>query len=337
METIGKPVREWHGVTRQIFETEVVPMGEPAVLRGLVADWPATIAGSRTGRELVAYLASHDSGAPLSTYVGAPTIAGRFFYREDMNGFNFDRGTAPFRAVADMLLGDLATGAGPAIYSGAASAVEHFPTFAADNPMPLLDPTATPRLWIGNAVTVSTHYDTADNIACVAAGHRHFTLFPPAQVANLYVGPLENTISGQPVSMVDPLAPDLERFPRYALAVETARSAVLAPGDAIYVPTMWWHHVRSTERLNLLVNYWWSPPNDASAFEALIYAMLAVRNRPAVERQNWRAFFDHYVFDADAADAEHLPEHARGILGPSSPERTALMREFLQRGLGRRS
>nr|WP_307090063.1 cupin-like domain-containing protein [Sphingomonas faeni] len=145
-------------------------------------------------------------------YVGAPTIAGRFLYREDMNGFNFDRWTAPFRAVANMLLGDLATGAGPAIYSGAASAAEHVPTFAADNPMPLLDPTATPRLWIGNAVTVSTHYDTADNIACVAAGHRRFTLFPSEQVANLYVGPLENTISGQPVSMVDRWRPTWTAF-----------------------------------------------------------------------------------------------------------------------------
>jgi hypothetical protein len=35
MEMIGKPVREWHDVTRQTFQTEIVPMGEPAVLRGL--------------------------------------------------------------------------------------------------------------------------------------------------------------------------------------------------------------------------------------------------------------------------------------------------------------
>jgi hypothetical protein len=337
MEKTGKPVREWQNVTQEMFETVIVPRGEPAVLRGLIADWPATSATRRSAHSLVDYLARHDSGTPLSTYVGAPAISGRFFYRDDMEGFNFDRGTAPFRAVANMLLGDLDAGTGPSIYSGAASAEHHFPTFANDNPMPLLDSTVTPRLWIGNAVTVSTHYDTADNIACVAAGNRRFTLFPPEQVANLYVGPLENTISGQPVSMVDPLAPDLNRFPRFALAAATAQSALLGPGDAIYVPTMWWHHVQSTERLNLLVNYWWSPPNDASAFEALIYAMLAIRNRPAVERRNWRAFFDHYVFDADQADAEHLPEHARGILGPSSPERTQLMREFLVRGLGRRS
>jgi hypothetical protein len=309
MEKIGNPVREWRNVTKELFDAEIVPLGQPAVLRGVVDAWPANAAGRRDPKALVAYLAEHDSGAPLSTYVGAPGIGGRFFYRDDMDGFNFDRGTAPFSAVAELLLSDLDTGTGPSIYSGAASATDHFPTFAADNPMPLLAPAVTPRLWIGNAVTVSTHYDTADNIA---------------------------TISGQPVSMVDPIAPDLVRYPRFAYAAAVAQSALLGPGDAIYVPTMWWHHVRSTERFNLLVNYWWSGPNDGSAFEALIYAMLTIRNRPHAERQNWRAFFDHYVFDADPADAEHLPKNARGILGPSSPERTTLMREFLMRGLGRK-
>jgi hypothetical protein len=333
-EMIGKPVRTWREVTRETFEREIVPLRQPAVMRGLVDAWPVVAASRRSPVVLVDYLAAHDSGAPLSTYVGAPEIAGKFFYRDDMRGFNFDRGSAPFRAVANMLLSD-PTGQGPAIYSGAAAATNHFPTFSGGNPMGLLDEDVAPRLWIGNAVTVSTHYDLADNIACVAAGNRQFTLFPPDQVGNLYVGPLENTISGQPVSMVDPLAPDLSRFPRFAEAAAHAYSAELEPGDAIYVPTMWWHHVRSTAPFNLLVNYWWSAPNDGSAFEALIHAMLSIRNRPADERAHWRAFFDHYVFDADPDDVAHLPAHARGILGPSSPERTAMMREFLLRGLAR--
>jgi hypothetical protein len=335
MDTIGKPVREWHNVTRETFEREIVPGGQPALMRDLVADWPAAAAARRSARSLADYLGAHDSGAPLSTYVGAPQIGGRFFYREDLRGFNFDRGTAPFRAVADMLLND-PSGTGLSIYSGAAAATNHFPTFARDNPMALLDPAIAPRLWIGNAVAVSTHYDLADNIACVVAGSRRFTMFPPEQVANLYVGPLEHTISGQPVSMVDPAAPDLERFPRFAEAAAHALTAELGPGDALYVPTMWWHHVRSSEPFNLLVNYWWSPPNDGSAFEALIHAMLTIRNRPPRERASWQAFFNHYVFEADPADAAHLPPHALGVLGPSSPERTALMREFLIRGLERR-
>ena len=201
--------------------------------------------------------------------------------------------------------------------------------------MPLLDG-VPPRLWIGNAVTISTHYDVADNIACVVAGRRRFTLFPPEQVGNLYVGPLEHTISGQPVSMVDLDAPDHDRFPRFAEAQAAALVADLEPGDAIYVPTLWWHHVRSAERFNLLVNYWWSGERDGSAFECLMHGLLAIRDLPEAERESWRAFFDHFVFRPPADAVEHLPVEARGVLGPRSPARASLIREFLVRALTRR-
>jgi len=335
--SIGPAVREWRDVDRVRFETEIVPSGEPAVLRGLVAHWPAVAAGRESPHALARYLDAAGSDKPLPTYVGSPAIGGRFFYRDDMRGLNFDQGSAPLRNVLSQLLADLPEGKGPAIYSGAAAAADHFPRFPAENPMPLIDAAVMPRLWVGNAVTISTHYDVANNIACVAAGNRRFTLFPPEQVANLYVGPLENTISGQPVSMVDPLAPDLARFPRLEQALATMRSVDLAPGDAIYVPSLWWHHVQSTDRFNLLVNYWWSEPSDGSAFECLIHGLLAIRDLPPRERDAWRAFFDHFVFEHDEETVAHLPEHARGILGARTPARAGLIREFLMRGLTRRS
>ena len=328
-------VPEWHGVTRAIFEEEIRPAGKPAVLRGIVADWPATQAARQSDEALVAHVAQFDAGRPLSTYVGAPAIKGRFFYRDNLRDFNFDRGEAPFRAVADKLLRERTVAEGPAVYTGAAAADAFFPGFAWANPLPLLDG-VTPRLWIGNAVTVSTHYDVADNIACVVAGRRRFTLFPPAEVGNLYVGPLEHTISGQPVSMVDLDAPDFARFPRFAQALETAQVAELEPGDAIYVPTLWWHHVRSSDRFNLLVNYWWSEERDGSAFECLIHGLLAIRDLPASEREAWRAFFDHFVFRPPKDAMAHLPVEARGVLGPRSAARSGLIREFLLRGLTRR-
>src|SRR3546814_4100254 len=75
-------------------------------------------------------------------------------------------------------------------------------------------PDAVPRVWIGNATHVSTHYDVSSNLACVVAGRRRFTLFPPDQIANLYVGPLDVTMAGQPASMVDLAAPDLTQIGR---------------------------------------------------------------------------------------------------------------------------
>jgi len=44
---------------------------------------------------------------------------------------------------------------------------------------------------------------------------------------NLYPGPMEHTVAGPQVSMVDLDAPDLERYPRYAKALSTARVAEL--------------------------------------------------------------------------------------------------------------
>ena len=68
--------------------------------------------------------------------------------------------------------------------------------------MPLLDARVEPRVWIGNAVKVNTHFDLVYNIACVAGGRRRFTLFPPEQIDNLYIAPLDFTPSGAPVSLV---------------------------------------------------------------------------------------------------------------------------------------
>src|SRR3546814_19620038 len=84
-----------------------------------------------------------------------------------------------------------------------------------------------------NRIRVAPHYDLMENVACCVAGRRRFTLFPPDQLANLYPGPFELTPAGTPVSMVDPFAPDLDRYPRFAEAGTHARGATLEPGEAL--------------------------------------------------------------------------------------------------------
>jgi hypothetical protein len=331
------PLPEREAVDADIFAREIAPSYRPVVLRGQVKDWPAVAAGRAGPRALADYLVRFAGGRPLETLIGAPEIGGRFFYDESVTGLNFRRQQVPLPQLLAELVKLAESGAERphAIYANAAAAPEHLPGWQEANPLGLPQFGATPRLWIGNAAQVATHHDASPNLAVVVAGRRRFTLFPPDQIANLYIGPLDHTPAGPPTSMVDPDAPDLARYPRFAEAWPHAMAAELAPGDAIFIPSIWWHHVRALEPVNVLVNYWWNdraPP----AFAAMVHTMMAVRELPAAERAAWRGWFDHYAFGDEApAAGDHLPEPARGILGPASAERTAKIRRYLQAMLGR--
>ncbi|NTS65542.1 cupin-like domain-containing protein [Sphingomonas sp. HHU CXW] len=334
-------VEERAAVDAATFAAEIDPRATPIILRGQVAHWASVQAASGGDRAIAAYLASLGSGGrPLDVLVGGPEYRGRFFYRGDnLEGFNFHREQAPLELLLSELL-RLATvpeRERHILYANAALAPEHLPGWASANPLDLPLGGAQPRLWIGNGSQTATHYDGSTNLACVVAGQRRFTLFPPDQVGNLYVGPLDRTLAGPPASMVDPLAPDLARYPRYADALQHAMVADLGPGDALFMPAIWWHHVQAFGTLNVLCNYWWAFDPTASAFNAVVHALMAVRDRPAAEKAGWRAWFDHFVFNEDAAAAgDHLPAPARGVLGAASPERTERLRAYLLRVLQRR-
>lgn len=331
-----QPVEEIPVPDSATFEREVRPRFRPVVLRGLAAHWPLVQAAARSAQEVLDAVAAMDSGAPAEIMVAPPAERGRFFYAPDMRGFNFKRDKAPLAHLAQHLATIAGEGEPIGIYAGAAPAHIHLPRFNATHPLPLLDGMgAVARLWLGNATQVATHFDLSDNFAVVVCGHRRFTLFPPEQVENLYVGPLDVTLAGQPVSMVDPLAPDAEGFPRYAEAAPHALVADLAPGDALYIPTLWWHHVAAQDPINLMVNYWHNDVQRGGGFLAMLHAMLAVRDLPPPQRAAWRSWFDHFVFADEAPQAAaHLPPQAQGVAGPPSPERDEMIRRFVLRVLG---
>lgn len=318
------------------FEREVRPRFRPVVLRGIAADWPLVQAAARSPQAVLDQVVAMDSGAPADIMIAPPGEHGRFFYAPDMRGFNFRRDKAPLARLAQHLAAIAGEAQPIGIYAGAAAAATHVPRFTATHPLPLVDDMgATARLWLGNATQVATHFDLSDNFAVVVCGHRRFTLFPPEQVANLYVGPLDVTLAGQPVSMVDPLDPDTGRFPRYAEAEPHGLVADLAPGDALYIPTLWWHHVAAQDPVNLMVNYWHNDAQRGGGFLAMLHALLAVRDLPLAQRQAWHAWFDHFVFGAQAAQAAaHLPAHAQSVTGPASPERDEMIRRFVLKVLG---
>lgn len=324
------PITEWSKVSREVFETEILPAQRPAVLRGLVEDWPLVRDSQGMAAALHERLGQHAAEGSVKVMVAPSATRGWMHYNDDLSGFNFERREIRFRDLLAYLLAHAAR-PGAAVAMQSVLAEDIVPGFENDHRLDLVDATVKPRLWIGNAVTVAAHYDPSENIACVLAGRRRFTLFPPEQVANLYIGPLESTPAGASISLVT--NPDDVRFPRFAAALAAAQSAELGPGDAIYIPYLWWHQVESLEPLNLLANYWWSPvPTErGDPREAFIHALVAMRTLAPPQRRAWRALFDHYVFEVGEDPAAHIPPACRGVLGDLPIETILAVRRELSR------
>jgi hypothetical protein len=325
-------IREFPTTDDALIRSQVFGSGQPAVLRGLVSKWPAV--NIRSPAALVEYLKRFGNGTPVDAVMTPPEVGGKIFYDDGMNGFNFVRNRLPIAAVAEQVLRYSAFARPPAVAAQSALIRDCVPGFTAENSLTVLDATVLPRIWLGNAITTPTHLDEWNNIGCVVSGRRRFTLFPPEQLVNLYIGPLDFAPTGAPMSLVPLHEPDFRRFPRFRDALAAAVSADLGPGDALYIPPLWWHHVESLEPFNLLVNYWWHAAAGAavgadSGFDTLIHAMLNLRTLPPATREAWRAMFNHYVFGPEAEVTDHIPEHRRGILGKLSAADAARLRAYL--------
>ena len=298
------------------FLRQVVLPCRPVILRGLVKHWPA-VQASASPAGFRAYVGRFDAGREMEAFFGAPQIAGKYYYADGLDGFNFERRQMRLSAALDLMISALGQAGAPSLYAGSLPVQEYLPGFAAENPMPLLPPSIGPRIWLGHASNVSAHYDTVDNLACVVAGRRRFTLYAPELIESLYVGPIDNTMAGQPVSLAAS-SPDDTKYPRFAEIRDQAIVAELNEGDALYLPKLWWHQVEALSPFNGLVNYWWdafSTGPDAP-YTSMLLAMIAISERPLPERRAWKAWFDHYVFREQGHPLAHLPERQHGLLGP---------------------
>jgi hypothetical protein len=230
--------------------------------------------------------------------------------------------------IADELLAAADRADPPTFAAQAIEARTSVPAFLDENRIDLIGKPVSPRLWIGNRVIVSAHHDMFSNIAVVVAGRRRFTLFPPDQVANLHIGPFEFTPAGTPVSLIDFDNPDRDRFPGFDRAMASAQVADLERGDAIYIPYMWWHHVRSLDAFSMLANYWWNEATAAQPglqpVDALVHAFLAFSGLPDEQREAWAPMFAYMVFNKDAA--LHMPPDKSGIRGTLSDESKRIIR-----------
>jgi hypothetical protein len=298
---------------------ELLAGDRPYVMRGGFARWPVVQAARQSDEALARYLTGFYNGVRIGLFQLAPEARGRVFYAdESLSGFNFSRYAATLDQVLTGLLGLAETPEPPALYVGSTTVDAVLPGFLDANGVGLGNRDALVSLWLGNRTRIAAHYDLPDNLAVVAAGRRRFTVFPPEQIHNLYMGPLDPTPAGQPISLVDFAAPDFGRFPRFRQALDAGEVAELEPGDAIFIPSMWFHHIEGLAPVNLLINAWWrqTPEHVDSPLSALHLALMTLRDLPDKERRIWQHHFQHFVFGADGSTWAHIPEAARGLLGP---------------------
>ncbi|XP_036398847.1 bifunctional peptidase and (3S)-lysyl hydroxylase JMJD7 isoform X1 [Megalops cyprinoides] len=133
------------------------------------------------------------------------------------------------------------------------------------------------NFWLGEASAVtSMHKDHYENLYCVISGEKQFILIPPSdrpfipyelfQPATYHQredGTFEmvDEVYAEKVPWipVDPLRPDVERYPQYQLA-QPLHCTVRA-GEMLYLPSLWFHHVRQSHGC-IAVNFWYDMEFD---------------------------------------------------------------------------
>jgi hypothetical protein len=291
----------------------VVKASKPLILRGHIEHWPSLAAGRNSPSTLNNYLKSMDCGIPAPVMEAPASTHGRFGYNTDLREFTFSTRQRGISETLDRIERQLDRPNAPIIAIQMLPLATHLPDFVQQNPMSILGQIG-PLLWLGGRVRTQIHNDRDHNLACVIAGRRRFVLFPPEQVANLYIGPIDNP---PPLSIVDLEAPDFSRFPRFEEALALAQIAELGPGDALFMPRHWWHHVTSRDPYNAMVNYWWGTHAQGleNPYDCFLTALLALKDLSSPERTYWQAMFNAYVFQSEGNAVEHIPPELRGVLG----------------------
>ncbi|GGP45979.1 cupin [Shewanella algicola] len=298
---------------------------KPMVFKGLCRHWPLVQAGLESSDKALDYLRQFYQGYAVTAYHIAPEQQGRVFYNQQLDGFNYQAGRLDFNQLLARLQQENASANPTGIYMGSTDIHQCLPGLGEQNSLNLQPINPLTSIWLGNKTKVAAHFDFPLNLACNVVGKRTFTLFPPEQICNLYVGPMEFAPGGQDISMVDFDKPDFERFPQFQQALDTALTAELMPGDVLFIPSMWWHHVRGIDDINVLITHWWrdTPGYLGRPNNALLHSMLSLRSLPKAQRQAWKAMFDHYIFDHDDVDDSYIPDTAKGMLSKPLDELNA--------------
>lgn len=241
---------KWQSVvalTREDFTLNPLPLHPTLITDGL-ADWPAVTRWSPAQLRRVA------AGRRVQVMVSR---SGEFKFDHDWSATDpknqYVVDNVPFEKMLDWI-SDGTPGA-PKCYVPQISLPELLPELEADLRFPEVVSPESVRFWCGSAGTVAPlHWDTVNNLFAQIHGSKQFTLFAPDEMSRLY--PFPEDAKSHRLSQVDVGNPDFERCPLYRDA--TPITVTVLPGQLLFLPAFWWHHVRAVT-VSISANRWWPP------------------------------------------------------------------------------
>ncbi len=96
-----------------------------------------------------------------------------------------------------------------------------------------------------------THYDVADNVLMQVVGTKTVTLFPPHEAPRLYVQGSSSRIPADALATPAALAAS---YPAAIGPMCRRMEVTLKPGDALFIPSLWFHSVTSGPGLSVALN-----------------------------------------------------------------------------------
>jgi len=332
------PVQEREVPSRDEFWQTIYPAQQPVVFRGAARRWeilqPPGAGGGYAVLDHMTAIAGHRQ---IGFGVGMPMDGGYMHYAELEDGFssNLAAGRRRLAQLARELKREVEKPTGHYLYAYSTAVSSDIPELLPMLDVPILRDQQLKgghwRMWLGSGGHVmTTHFDTYQNVMFLVHGTKRYRLFPPDQIANLYVGPFDQGPFRSTVSMVDPRKPDLARYPRYARALAAAFDVELRAGDALFLPAHWWHTVETPD-LNIAANYWWghTVAERRLARTVLLQGLLHLRPLPEDQRRFWKLVMDYYVFQTEGPPHEPMAPAGLDMTGAATPERIKVIQAAL--------
>ena len=185
------------------FSLDILKSNHPVVIRGIVSDWPIVKKSSDSIEKINEYLLYFYESDRIIAFASKPEAGNKFTYCQNNNQMSFEQLESTLDLVLDTINQSQNLSNPATIYMGSTTLDYVLPGLDNDNNFFIGDVNPLKSIWVGNRTIVPPHFDVPDNIAFVCAGTRKFTLFPPSQLENMYIGPLELTPEAQTISLVE--------------------------------------------------------------------------------------------------------------------------------------